>query len=376
MIARASSATKKKKLTTCSGVPAKRSRSTGSWVAIPTGHVFRWQARIITQPVAIERRGREAHLVGAEQRGDHDVAAGLQLAVGLHPDPRAQVVHHERLLRLGEADLPRDRRRSAPSVSGEAPVPPSWPEISTWSALHFATPAATVPTPISATSFTDTCALRVRAAQVVDQLLQILDRVDVVVRRRRDQADARRREADLRDVRVDLVAGQLAALAGLRALRHLDLELVGVRQVVDVHAEAARGDLLDRRAARVAVRVAHVARRDPRRPRRCSTCRRAGSSRSRASRAPRATSEPSDIAPVEKRFTISAAGSTSSSGIGVGRLAEARAARAASPCGRRPRSRAARTARSSRSRRGAPRAAAARSSRGSTGGTRPRSRQA
>ena len=62
-----------------------------------------------------ERGGREAHLVGAEQPGDHDVAAGLQLAVGLNPDPRAQVVHHERLLRLGEADLPRDRRRSAPS---------------------------------------------------------------------------------------------------------------------------------------------------------------------------------------------------------------------------------------------------------------------
>ncbi len=70
-----------------------------------------------------------------------------------------------------------------------------------------------------------------------------------------------RREADLRDVRVDLVAGQLAALAGLRALRHLDLELVGVREVVDVDAEAAGGDLLDRRAARVAVRVADVAHR-------------------------------------------------------------------------------------------------------------------
>ena len=108
-----------------------------------------------------------------------------------------------------------------------------------------------------------------------------------MVRRRRDQADARRGEADLRDVAVDLVAGQLAALAGLRALRHLDLELVGVRKVVDVHAEPPGGDLLDRRAARVAVRVAEIARPDPRRPRRCSTCRRCGSSRSRASRAPR-----------------------------------------------------------------------------------------
>src|SRR5256885_11766950 len=52
--------------------------------------------------------------------------------------------------------------------------------------------------------------LRVRAAQVEDQLLEVLDRVDVVVRRRRDQADARRGVPDPGDVVVDLVAGQLA----------------------------------------------------------------------------------------------------------------------------------------------------------------------
>jgi hypothetical protein len=40
-------------------------------------------------------------------------------------------------------------------VSGEAPVPPSSPLISTTSACALATPAATVPTPTSATSFTE-----------------------------------------------------------------------------------------------------------------------------------------------------------------------------------------------------------------------------
>ena len=38
---------------TCSGVPVKRLRSTGSWVAMPTGHVFRWHLRIMMQPLAI-----------------------------------------------------------------------------------------------------------------------------------------------------------------------------------------------------------------------------------------------------------------------------------------------------------------------------------
>src|SRR3954454_11877029 len=79
------------------------------------------------------------------------------------------------------------------------------------------------------------------------------------MRRRRDQADTGRREADGADVAVDLVAGQLAALAGLGALGHLDLELVRVDEVVDVDAEATGGDLLDRRAPRVAVAVGRVA---------------------------------------------------------------------------------------------------------------------
>ena len=37
-----------------------------------------------------------------------------------------------------------------------APVPPSKPEMVTWSARALDTPAATVPTPTSETSFTDT----------------------------------------------------------------------------------------------------------------------------------------------------------------------------------------------------------------------------
>jgi hypothetical protein len=60
---------------------------------------------------------------------------------------------------------------------------------------------------------------RVDVLQVEDQLRQVLDGVDVVVRRRRDQADAGARVAQPRDQRVDLAAGQLAALAGLSSLK-------------------------------------------------------------------------------------------------------------------------------------------------------------
>src|SRR5665213_3263107 len=85
-------------------------------------------------------------------------------------------------------------------VSGVAPVPPSWPEMRTTSEWALATPAATVPTPTSATSFTCT-------------------------------------------------------RAGLGPLGDLDLDVIGVDQVLRGHPEAARGHLLDGAAPRVAVGV-------------------------------------------------------------------------------------------------------------------------
>ena len=81
--------------------------------------------------------------------------------------------------------------------------------------------------------------LRVHLLQIEDQLRQILDRVDVVVRRRRDEADARAREAQGRDHVVDLVPGELAALAGLGALRDLDLQHLGVDQVLRASRRSA-----------------------------------------------------------------------------------------------------------------------------------------
>ena len=123
--------------------------------------------------------------------------------------------------------------------------------------------------------------LRIDVLQIVDQLRQIFDRVDVVVRRRRDQAHAGDRVPHASDVLIHLVAGQLAALAGLCALRHLDLQLVGVHQVVGGDAEAARGHLLDGaardcRAEALFVFPALAG---------VGSCRRCGSSRSPAFRA-------------------------------------------------------------------------------------------
>ena len=57
------------------------------------------------------------------------------------------------------------------------------------------------------------------------------------------------------------MAGELAAFARLGALRHLDLQIVAVDEILARHAEAGRRHLLDRAAAPIAVRIFLVARR-------------------------------------------------------------------------------------------------------------------
>ena len=129
-------------------------------------------------------------------------------------------------------------------VSGDAPVPPSKPAMVITSAPAFATPAAMIPTPAPETSFTPILRDRIHGAQVVNQLSQIFDAVNVVMRRRGNQRHPRNGVAQARDVGVYFDGGKLAAFSGLRALRHFDFEFVGTRQIFGGHAESRRSNLL------------------------------------------------------------------------------------------------------------------------------------
>ena len=97
-----------KKWSTNSGLPVKRLRSSGFWVAMPTGQVSRWQTRIMMQPDTTSGAVAKPNSSAPEQRGDDHVAPGLQLAVDLDHDAVAQPVGHEGLLGLGQAQLPGD----------------------------------------------------------------------------------------------------------------------------------------------------------------------------------------------------------------------------------------------------------------------------
>ena len=82
--------------------------------------------------------------------------------------------------------------------------------------------------------------------EIEDELLEILDRVDVMVGGRRDQANAWRRVAHFGDPCIHLVAGKLAAFTRFGALGHLYLDVICVYQVLRRHPEPPRRHLFNR----------------------------------------------------------------------------------------------------------------------------------
>ncbi len=190
------------------------------------------------------RRGAEAETVGTEQRGLDHVQAGLQAAIGLQDGALAQVVGHQCLVRLGHAQFPRHAGiadRADRAGTGAAVMAGHGDQIGA-SLDHAGGNRADAGMRHQLHRHQRG---RVDLLEVVDQLGQVFDRIDVVMRWRADQADAGLGVAQPGDQLVDLVAGQLAAFAGLGALGDLDLQHFGVDQIFGSHAEAAGGHLLD-----------------------------------------------------------------------------------------------------------------------------------
>ncbi|MND89500.1 hypothetical protein D3C80_815580 [compost metagenome] len=94
-----------------------------------------------------------------------------------------------------------------------------------------------------------------RRLGIVDKLGQILDRIGIVMRRRRNEFDARRATARRRDFHRHLGRRQLSALTRLCALTDLDLDLFQHRigKITGPDTEAAGGELLDARGTDGAV---------------------------------------------------------------------------------------------------------------------------
>ena len=174
---------------TCSGWPTKRLRSTGSCVATPTGQVLRWHLRIMMQPAAISGAVAKPNSSAPSSAPTTTSRPVRNAAVDLDGDARAQAVQHQRLMSFGQADLPgragvldRGQRRGAGAAFvardrdvvglalGDARRDRADADLGDELDRHQR--------------------VRIDVLEIEDELLEVLDRIDVMVRRRRNQADA------------------------------------------------------------------------------------------------------------------------------------------------------------------------------------------
>ena len=85
--------------------------------------------------------------------------------------------------------------------------------------------------------------------QIINELCQILDRVNIMMWRRRDQADTRCRMTSFGNPRINLSARKVATFTRLCTLCHLDLDLLCTDQITGGNTETSGSHLLDRRTA-------------------------------------------------------------------------------------------------------------------------------
>ncbi len=150
-----SCAIKRMKFSTYSGFPRKRLRSSGFCVATPTGQVSRLQTRIITQPIVTSGAVAKPNSSAPRSAAMATSRPLISLpSVSMRTRLRRSI-HDQCLVCLSKSKLPRKSGIMDRELLGAAPVPPSYPEIRITCAPAFATPAATVPTPASDTSFTE-----------------------------------------------------------------------------------------------------------------------------------------------------------------------------------------------------------------------------
>ena len=196
--------------------------------------------------------GGKAEFVCAEKCRNNDIATGTQTAIGLYRDASSKIIQGQRLLGFGQSDLPwepgvLDRRDWAGPgstiISGNGHV----------IRVSFGYPCGHRADTNFRHQFDADSGFWIDVLEIVDQLCQVLDRIDVMVRWRGNQSHARSRVTDLGNDMIHLMTRQLASFTGFCALGDLDLDIVGVDQVFGGYAETPGSDLLDCRTHGVSI---------------------------------------------------------------------------------------------------------------------------
>lgn len=162
-------------------------------------------------PHSDERSGGEAPFLGTKQASDGDVSPRSKLTVSLDDNTATQVVQDKRLVGFGQTELPGETSvlDTGPSGSASATIVAGDQDVISLGLGH--TGGDDTDTGLRDKLDRDSRA-GAGALEIVDELLQILDRVDVVVRRWRDETDTWSRVTSSCNALANLVAGQLTTV--------------------------------------------------------------------------------------------------------------------------------------------------------------------
>ncbi len=129
--------------------------------------------------------------------------------------------------------------------SGEAPVPPAVAGNHDVVGVGLGDPGGDGSDTAAGHQFDANGGARIDALEIEDELREIFNGINIVVRRGADERDAGLRMAQAGNQLGDLVAGELATFTGLGPLSDLDFYLFGMGEIFRSDAKACGSDLLD-----------------------------------------------------------------------------------------------------------------------------------
>ena len=170
-------------------------------------------------------RGRKAKLFGTKKSCDDYIATCFHLTVGLNNDSISKTIQHQCLLRLSQTQLPRCAsmlERSQRRSTGATVMTRNQYNI----CFRFSNTSGDRADTDFGNEFDVHPRNRVRIFKIVNQLLEIFNRINVVMRWRRNQTNTGCRVSRLCNPRIHLVRRQLTTLAGFCTLCHFDLQII------------------------------------------------------------------------------------------------------------------------------------------------------
>ena len=195
-----------------------------------------------------QRRCGKSKFFRAQDRRDSHISAAHQLAVGFQANTAPETIQDQRLMGFGQSQFPGESCvMDAGTRRGARAAITARDQNDLGAGFGHASRDGTH-TGLTDQLHTD-AGVSIGVLQVIDEFRQILDRIDIVMRRWRDQAHPGGRMPGLRDPGIDLISRELSAFARLRTLGHLDLDLFRTDQILTRHAKSSAGHLLDGAAA-------------------------------------------------------------------------------------------------------------------------------